>query len=823
MSSSPRANAQTFAGLFLVTLATVMFEVLLTRIFSVTLWYHYAFMAISIAMFGLTAGGLAVYLIPRYASPEAAKARMTESGFSMACSSIAAILFHTYIPCLPAPTLQGLVSVGITYFVISIPFVFGGICVCLALTKFPDQIGTLYGVDLAGAATGCVLLILILKVTDGVTAVFGVALFAAFGAALFAWEARSRKWQWSSMAVAGLVGIFVVANTEAGRRGAPLVRLEWAKGLAAARPLYEKWNSFSRVTVTEDPFGRAVPDSEGISPVCMEGLRVPHLNLTIDSSAETTLIEFHGDWAAVQFLKCDLKDLAFQLWPGRRVLIVGAGGGRDVLAALVSGEKAVEAVEINQDIIRAVNQRYGDYTGHLDRDPAVSFVNDEARSYIARSGEQFGIIQISFIDTWAATAAGALSLTENSVYTVEAWTSMLGHLAPDGVLSISRWYVPGTPLEAYRLVSLAATTLKKLGVQDPRSHLMMIRNVMPELPGRPNPAASTLLVSKAPFSEGDLARIESLADRLRFEVLLGPRIAAPIWAALSSGALSDQVLGSGPVDLTAPTDDRPFFFQMFPLRSAWRFAFKLDWVNGANAQTVAGLFVLLIVVIVLTLACLILPMLWRAKRTRQPGAFSFSTYFAAIGMGFMLVEVSQMERLIIFLGHPTYALSTVLFTLLLSAGLGSRSTERLNVAQLRRRGSVRLGLLLVALAVLGAVTPLGVRHFAGSSTPARIFLAVGILFPLGFFMGMAFPLGMMAVAASSEQPEALTPWFWGINGATSVLGSVLAVAIALAAGIHTSFWTGFATYALALLAFFGMTDALRRPTSPQVMPTGGTP
>jgi hypothetical protein len=324
-----------------------------------------------------------------------------------------------------------------------------------------------------------------------------------------------------------------------------------------------------------------------------------------------------------------------------------------------------------------VNQRYGDFTGHLDRDPRVTFVNEEARSYIARLRERFDIIQISFIDTWAATAAGAFSLTENSLYTLEAWKVFFDHLTPRGVLSVSRWHVPGQPAELYRLTALAAGALEKTGVHNLRRHLFLASSVNPLCRPQVGAGAATLLVSPAPFSDEDLQRLNEAAENLHFSIVLSPT-AEPDRAieALASPGGVDRIPASYPLDLTPPTDDRPFFFQMTRLRDAFRRLKGVRPVGSWNLEAVGVLMRLLIVVVGLTLLCIILPLAFSTSRGSLRGAGPYVIYFGAIGLGYMLVEVSQLQHLIIFLGHPTYALSVVLFTLLLSSGLGSYSTRR---------------------------------------------------------------------------------------------------------------------------------------------------
>ena len=478
------------------------------------------------------------------------------------------------------------------------------------------------------------------------------------------------------------------------------------------------------------------------------------------------------------------------------MLIVGAGGGRDVLSALLFQQKSVRAVEINQNTINTVNGRFGDFTGHLDRNPKVTFVNDEARSYLARTDERFDIIEASFIDTWAATAAGALTLTENSLYTVQCWDLFLHRLTPDGVLSFSRWYLPGLPAEAYRLTSLAAAALRANGVSDPRSHILLVRNFRRDSKGE-TIGAATILVGKKPFTPAEIDRIEAIAKQMQFDVILSPRFALdPVFAALGNGQDTGEIIDSLPVNISAPTDNSPFFFYMMKFRNLLHMRELLQDSNAAIYATsgaVVGL--LLLFVTVPTLICIALPLRSMKKEVIR-SVMPHLLFFAAIGLGFMLIEISQMQRLIVFLGHPTYALSVVLFSLLLSSGLGSFTTRK--ITQANRSAVNRLLLLLVAMLVFGVLTPYATSAFASSVNAVRIAVAAGILFPLGFFMGMAFPLGLKLAASQIDE---LTPAFWGVNGATSICGSVLAAAIAMNAGIASTFWSGFVCYAFAFGAY----------------------
>jgi SAM-dependent methyltransferase len=481
--------------------------------------------------------------------------------------------------------------------------------------------------------------------------------------------------------------------------------------------------------------------------------------------------------------------------------VLGVGGGRDVLSALMFGQRRVVAVDMNDDILEVVNQRFGDYTGHLDRHPAVTFVHDEARSYVARQDERFDVIQASLVDTFTASAAGAYMLSEHAIYTVEAWTSFLTHLTPNGILTFSRFYLPGLPGETHRLTALASAALRRIGVERPREHIVVAKNEIAR--GRSwqfrRVSGSTLLVSPSPFSERDLDELEGIAERMRFEILVSPRAAVDrTFEVLAAGEDLDGHLSGLPVDLSAPTDDKPFFFFMLRPRSALGGIMLDQGDYSAPHKGIRVLVTLLLVVLGLTALCIFAPLLVATRRGSMAGGTPFVVFFAAIGVGFMFVEISQLQRLSIFLGHPTYGLSVVLFALLLSSGLGSWTVQRVPPSATRRAGLLRLALLVGCLVAVGLLTPHVTETFHSATTAWRIGVSVALLFPIGLAMGMAFPLGMRVAA---RVKPALTPWLWGVNGATSVCASVVALVLALLWGITTAYWAGVACYGGALLCF----------------------
>ena len=812
-----RAGARTFGGLFLVTLSTLTYQLLLTRTFSVTMYYHFAFVAISVTMFGMAVGAIAVYLGPRLFVADRVSRHLALGAALFAATIVLSYLTHLSIPFLIEPSLVSAYALALTYAALSVPFVMSGVVVSLALTRFPQQVGALYAADLTGAALGCVIVGPLLRVADAPTAVVATAAIASVASMLFAaertlneatvWSGRLRR---TCATLAAFLTLATLANGVAARQNAGWLRLMWVKGQYEARPLVERWNSFSRIRVIGDPNRVIKPSGWGLSATLPAEKRARELHLDIDSYAGTELTAYNGDPETVSHLKYDVTNVAHYLRPDSRVVVVGAGGGRDVLSALVFKQREVTGVEINESIIDLVNRRFGDFTGHLDRDPRVRFVNDEARSYIARLQDRVDLIQISLIDTWAATASGAFVLTENSLYTTNAWRMFLDHLAPRGILSVSRWYFADRPGEVYRLATLASTVLIERGVARPGDHYAIVR-ARPAASINGPDGVGTMLLSRDPLSAEDLDRLESVAARMKFDVIQSPRYSADdTFAAIASGSRLEQAIATHPLNIAAPTDDTPFFFHMLRLRDVFNVSRWQDQgIVRFNMTAVGILGVLMVTVTILTAACIVLPLaiarsrgvaLARSKDSARHSRVDIAphlVYFGAIGLGFMLVEISQVQRLAIFLGHPVYSLSVVLFALLLSSGLGSLATARLSDSA---KSSTRsLLLLVVVLVAFGSSTPLVIRYFDAASVAVRIAVAVAILLPIGFVMGMAFPIGMRR--ALSDAPS-IAPWLWGVNGAASVCASVLVVVIALGAGISAAFWVGAACYVIAFVAYY---------------------
>ena len=783
------AGGRTCAGLGLVAMATLLHEILLTRIFSVLTWYHFAFIAISVAMFGLTVGAILIDVARRFFTPERTRRHLALASLLFALALPLCLVAQIRIPFSTEPTPAAILGDTVILILSAVPFCLSGVAVALALTRFPEQVGRLYAADLTGAALACVAVIPLLKATDGPTAVLAAAAVAALGAACFAADGERRNLLAPALAVAAGLAGFTGVHALLVRAGTPLLRIAAVKGTVETPALYERWNSYSRIRVRAAP--TAAPLGWGLSPAFPLRRPVRQLILDIDGGASTVLTEYHGRPEEVEHLRWDITGMSHAVRPGGRVLVIGAGGGRDILTALVYGQPEVVGVEVNEEILRAVTVAFGDFTGHLDRDPRVRLVNDEARSHIARRRDRFDIIQASLVDTSAATAAGAFAFTENSLYTLDAWRIFLGRLRPGGVLAFSWFHSADRPAEMYRLTALAAAALRDRGIADTRRHIMLARQ-------RPTGhSVGTLLVSPDPFTEEDVSRLREWTEPRRFQIVLAPGVSAdPVFAALAAGTAGPLVAGDPPLRVDPPTDDAPFFFNMLRLRDALVPRVAAQGAVSGNQKAVTMLCGLLLAAALAAGACLAVPVVRAARRPDRRPAVPALLFFAALGLGFMLIEIAQLQRLILLLGHPTYGLAVVLFALLLAGGAGSLSVRDLPATQVGRAARVRMGALLAVILVVGFATPYAIRGLEGAPFAARVTGAVALLLPLGFFMGTAFPLGMRLTGARFP---ALTPWFWAVNGATSVWATVLATSLALAFGISASYWCGAGAYVAAAL------------------------
>jgi hypothetical protein len=785
-----------FTGLFLTCMCGLMLQIIETRILSVIAFYHLAFFAISTAMFGMTAGSLLVYFNARRFPADRLFENLSWIGVAFSLSTVlsALLMISTAVVSSPnAPLMSALVWLQLIIILIP-PYVFAGMAISLALTRSPWPVGLVYGVDMVGAAAGCLIVLILLQHIDGVSALIAVAAIAATAAACFAvarppglpYGNTGSPARWAVFRHPVLVAVCLVAATVLNAASQPYgLRLSIAHNRLETNdtPAALRWNSFSRIKASQATIGD--PAMWGASPK-MPKTEVSQRWMNIDGDAGTAIYRF-SDIKDVDFLKYDVTNIAYAIRNNGSSAVVGVGGGRDLLSAYMFGFRDVTGVELNPIFIDLLTDTFRDYNRLADL-PGMHLVVDEARSWFAQTDKRFDLIQMSLIDTWAATGAGAFSLSENGLYTIEGWRHFLNALTPNGVFTVSRWYDPSNVAEIGRLVSLAVASLHDRGISDPGAHIFIAGT----------PILATLIVSRSPLTADDLARLDARAEELGFNVLLSPGRGSPVLQQIAH-TLTAKDLGElsrlNHIDLMAPTDDRPFFFNQLILTDPMSLRYAYEAASGnrkGSLLATATVAVIVALSTVLVLFTMILPALQSVRQTPVWLARSGTTYFALLGFGFMFIEIGLIQRTSVFLGDPVYGLAIGLFSIIIAAGIGALVSERVKLDT--------TGKILTWAIVLGAyvlIMPTWVPHlmqeFEGSDLLVRATVSVATIVPPGILMGFGFPSGMRMVSRIDTRP---TPWFWAVNGAAGVLAASTAVLTSIAFSINVSLFVGAACYFL---------------------------
>jgi spermidine synthase len=760
-----------FLGVSLTSLSVLMLELALTRLFSATMYYHFAFMAISLALFGSGASGVFIYLLRNYFRKHV-EGWLAGASALFALSTILALYVIIANPLrLWDPDNENYYRLVYIYAATSLPFFFGGSTITLTITAYAKDISRLYLFDLAGAAAGCLLMIPVLNLIGAINTVLFVAFVASAASVLFASGSTVKRAVLAcSLVVAGGLGVLVTYNSLTNKIDARM-----AKGMELTDVLFSKWNSFSRITVEGD-------------------LSAMSAEIKIDADAATGIVHKADDLSAHQHMRDRMESLAFGIKKDASVLIIGPGGGSDVLAALVCGAKNITAVEVNPIIAQDVmsSEPFKSYSGSVYQQPGVRLVVDEGRSFIRSTDSRYDIIQATMVDTWAATAAGAFALTENNLYTVEAFKDYVTHLNDGGVLTMTRWYFE-PPDQLLRLISLTRAMMTELGISNPARHIMLFRR-----PTEDDRSPATFIFKKSEFTDSETAIIENAAAAHNLDVLYGPS-ARPdnLFTKLIEAPDPSLVWRSFGTNIEPSRDNNPFFFnsiRIANLREALRGV--SEW-HKTNLGTFV-LFLLLVITSALVVIFIIGPLALTGRRmfASDAGAkLGYVFYFACLGLGFIIVEVAMIQKFILFLGHPVYSLTVVLFSVLLFTGLGSYLSGRISDDRLGPTLLKVLGLLIVLVLVYIVALPPIFYGLVQLARPLRIIISVVLMAPLALTMGIPMPSGIRIL--STRAPE-IIPWAWGVNGAASVMGSVGALAIALLTGFNQALLVGASMYLLAM-------------------------
>lgn len=769
-----------YTGIFLLSFSLLLLELTLIRVYSATLFYHFAFMAISVAMLGLAAAGLTVHLHTDKFKVEntALWAHRWSIAYAVSVFVVLWIVFRIPVNAYLPPT-EVAPKLTVIYLLSAVPFYFAGLVFSGLFATRPNQIGGLYAWDLIGAGLGAVAMLLLMHIAGGEAAGLYIAAAGFIASSLFA---DKRRWR-TSVVLAVIALLLGISNPYIG-----WLRIKYTKGAPVADlgACYNRWNSFSRIMAI--PFR---PGTDAVFTWCpspnypLPIMELEHYSIMIDDGAATPVVPFDGkNFTPINYLKYDLTSLGHRLRGWGNTLIIGSGGGRDVLTGLMFGAEHVDAVDINPLIFECMNGPLARFSGNLYRHPKVRGIAAEGRAFARRNPQSYDLLQVAMIDTWAATTAGAYSLSENTLYTVEAFKDYLNALKPGGILSFTRFFFY-PPRQALRLVSIYLDAAEEMGIEAP-DQCILIANYE---------SLATLLFKNEPFTEAEIMDFKADLKDLGFELVYAPDEHLDMVFTTMVG-MKDRSLffAKYPFDVTPPDDDRPFFFNMLKMKD---FLHVLQMREGQmfNYYATYTLIIILLLSIAATIVTLILPVLFKeGAGSKFRGRWGLLLYFISIGLAYIMIEVALLQRFTLLLEHPAYAASGVIAGLLVSSGLGSMLWGRIESAAKKR-------VLLISFAIIGLL--LLFQGFLGSSVIhgiiqlpilVKALIAAVMIVPLGIVMGMPLPAG---IGIAGKHTSSTVAWCWALNGAASVVASSLGVAIAMAYGFASALLAGLVCYGFA--------------------------
>ncbi|MGA2021935.1 MAG: hypothetical protein ABSH02_15185 [Candidatus Sulfotelmatobacter sp.] len=771
------------AGLGLTSFAALLLELALTRLFSVVLFYHFAFLAISIALLGLGAGGVFAYLLKNRLARTETRTLAARLCIDSSIVVLFALEVVLHVPVTLTVSGRNFLHLTAIYISAALPFFLTGVQFSVVFARESRRISRLYAADLGGGAVACLAVVPLLNWVGGPNTIVAAAVVMA--AAGLVW---AKPLSGGRRAAGGLVVAFLllIAANHSNR----LIDVVYAKGIFRDKAWVEfaRWNALSRVEVDRQGQAKAI---------------------VIDADASTYIMNcdvahWHGT-AWEHDLMSAPPALPNVLRPRGDFAIIGPGGGVDVLRAVANGSPSVTGIEINPIIANTImRERYAGYAQHLYERPEVHIHVTDGRSYLRSTPQRFDVVQMTLVDTWASTAAGAFALSENNLYTVEAFREYFEHLKPDGMIAITRWEFR-QPREALRVVAVAMDALHSLGVANPARNFIVASQGPLDEDGIP----VVVLAKKTAFTPQ-----EEAAVRAHFKQYdeLDPIYLPSQAEAGQHNPFADLIASNDPYrfarsyayNVAPVSDNAPFFF--FTLK-AGQILGPEGIRNGIDWKVNLGVLVLLLVLIISLVAVLGFLILPLALQTGRQSPLPL-LYFVAVGLGYILVEIAFIQRFVLFLGHPTYALTVVIFLLMLSSGAGSLFSRR----WLPRTELAWMPLLLVIVALIANlfVLPRALPAWVGLGFGYRLAICGMLLIPLGFVMGMPFPTGLRALAGSvpdisvgaaavgAAGEDNAVEWAWAMNAAASVLGSVLAMVIAIQFGLTVTLACGVGAYVLAL-------------------------
>ena len=782
-----------YIGIFLLSAATLMLQVAYTRIFSIALWNHFVWMIVSIALLGYAASGTILSAYPRLLEMDLDRT-LTKTSILCSASVLLSYWASNRISFDPSrlnwDSLQ-LVYITVYYLLLFIPFLFSGLAIALAVEKAETRINKLYFSSFLGSALGSLFVLPLFGPLTGPGVIVFTSLVAGASALAFTYN-RGRK---NLAKVMAWMIVLIILLPSAGAiipvRVSPHKTLSMALRYPEASLVETRWNAFSRVDVVTSGLVR---DAPGLS-LHYEDPLPEQVGIIVDGDALNAITEYDGNPSSLAFTGFLPTALPYRLLQSPKVLVVGSGGGLGVLTALYHDSSEIEAVESNPLIVELVREDYGAFSGFIYRGEKIGVSVMEGRRFIQNSRDAYDVIELSMTGSASASSTGIYALSENYLFTVESFERFIEHLSENGFLSVSRWLLP-PPREDVRIVSLAVSALEALGVQEPARHVAVIRSW----------GTITLLVKRSPLNVQEIASIRDFCGEMGFDIVYVPGVEAsevnvynrfpePMYYDLVYGLLHSEdredFFGGYLYDIGGSTDERPFFFHFFKWDRLIETYESLDrkWqplIEGGYLVPLA-----LVQASILSILLILLPMR-RLRRSEAKDKWSHLVYFFCLGLGYMFIEMATIQRFMLLLGHPVYSVSAVLFSLLLASGLGSYYSGRITPGGERHK----IILLMVGFLALlySFISPL-IPPLLGLPIAARLLATSVLLAPLGFLMGMPFPLGVRTLTGSRRP---LISWAWAVNGCASVLGSILPAILALNMGFSRIYQIAGAIYLVSL-------------------------
>jgi hypothetical protein len=810
MTTTVQHEHPPWCSIAVISMAALAYEILLMRVFSIIQWHHFAYMIISLALLGYGASGTFLTLFRNRLLPRYERVYLGNIVL-FGLSAYACYLAAQYIPFNAEEILwdprqvAGLVSI---YVLLALPFFFVANVIGLAFIRYRDDMSRIYAADLVGAGFGSLaIIVLLFVVLPGEIPAYITAL-AMLASVLASWELyRDRPGIYRPLVVLFLIGTivpFLLPATWTEPAISPYKGLSQALRVSGANVVGQRSSPLGLVTVVENP---VVPfrQAPGLSLNARTG-PPEQVGVFIDADAMTAITRNHGERQALAYLDQLTSALPYHLSRMNDVLVLGAGGGAEVLQARYHGATHISAVELNKQIIELLREDYRNFSGHLYDDKAVAVFAEEARGFVVGDKTYYDLVQLAMVDSFSASSAGLYALSESYLYTVEAMQAYLARLKPDAYLAISRW-IKLPPRDTLRLFATAIDALRRDGIHNPEQHLVLIRSLQ----------TSSLLIKKTPFTASELATVRAFCKQRSFDVAYYPgmpageanryNVLAKAWFHIGATAMlgeeREDFLRGYKFNLEPATDDRPYFFQFFK----WSVLPEIWSLTGQGGMPLLewGYLVLIATLLQALLASIVLvllPLVFYRPGVEQRAGYALRlrafTYFLALGLAFLFVEIAYIQKFILFLHHPIFAVTVVLAAFLVFAGMGSAWSKRFAATGRYARGvkwSVAV-IVIMAVAYLFLLGPLFSLLIA-QPTIIKVIVSVLLIAPLAFCMGMPFPLGLSRLA---ETGPGLVPWVWGVNGCASVLSAVLASLLAIHFGFTFVILSALALYLLAAIS-----------------------